>query len=182
MRTDQHFERDDRGIACLPVKSRCSVRPCSAGSTPPTSCGPGTSFPNGKDRRGRTPLLMANSGVIFRHGAGDGSATLYLPKRPRHRGNSDGDGRRRQDRNGHQPWRSAQPASSSANRRSQVCATKRERRCCALRPTLPAPLQGHGGNVSDVDATGETGLLRITDMCRAPQVAKMAGLPAGPRS
>src|SRR5215471_19624142 len=86
LRTDQHFERDDRGIGCLPVKSRCSVRPCSAGSTPPTSCGPGTSFPNGKDRRGRTPLLMANSGVIFRHGAGDGSATLYLPKRPRHRG------------------------------------------------------------------------------------------------
>src|SRR5262249_17267042 len=86
LRTDQHFERDQRGIACLPMKSRCSVRPCIAGSTPPTPCWPGTLW---LGPLGTTPLLMANSGVIC-HWLPAPSATgqemdpqrWYLPKRP----------------------------------------------------------------------------------------------------
>jgi ankyrin repeat protein len=48
----------------------------------------------------------------------------------------------------------------------------------ALQPQLVRLVLGHGGSTSDVDAKGETGLHRIADMRQVPQgpAAKMAGL------
>jgi len=155
--------------------------------------------PNGQDRWGRTPLLMAAqygdlalvAELVRRGGAIDQHRRYLTPialaarrKAPdivtflMERGASIsivtaihlGDRKRCAQELKRQP--------ELAHLRDEEGAPLLHHAVEALQPQLVKLLLGHGSSISDVDATGETGLHRIADMRQAPQgpAAKMADL------